>query len=241
MRIKIFSWNIWYKESLSNIDSIIKEINKYNPDIICLQEVNEKEDNRVIDYLLSKFNDGRFALADVTSDKRIQGNAILTKHKIVNSESFYIVDRSNQGDYSKEGRVYLECELDIDGKTLFVATTHSSYTHKFMPTLEKDKEIDKLLELLKRHKNDFVFAGDLNTTYDNGYIKKIESVLKNCGPDYSNKTWTTKEFNYQGFEENELNWRLDYIFSTKDIHVEDAKILRTNLSDHLPIMVEINI
>lgn len=242
MKVKILTWNIWVNESLNNIDNVIAEIKKFNPDIICLQEVAETEENRVVSKVLNSFNDGRFALADVVAGGRFQGNAILTSHKIVSSKEAFIADRSNaNGDYSKEGRIYLECKIDIDGKVLTVGTTHSSYTHKFERTKEKDKEIERLLKLISENKQNYLFAGDLNTTHDNGYIKDIEKYLKNCGPDYLCKTWTTKPFSYNGFEETELNWRLDYIFASQDINALSSKILETEVSDHLPILTEIEI
>ena len=47
-----------------------------------------------------------------------------------------------------------------------------------------------------------------------------EKLINN---DTSN-TWTTKHFSYNGFTETELNWKLDYIFTTKDIKVKETKV-----------------
>ena len=63
----------------------------------------------------------------------------------------------------------------------------------------------------------------------------------NLGPDYHEKTWTTKPFSYNGFSENSLNWRLDFVFGTKDIKVISSEIIKTDLSDHLPILIKIEI
>ena len=52
-------------------------------------------------------------------------------------------------------------------------------------------------------------------------------------------TWTTKPFDYGGFAETELRWRLDYAFATPDLEITSAKIVETEYSDHLPILVEL--
>ena len=84
-------------------------------------------------------------------------------------------------------------------------------------------------------------SGDFNVTENSNLIKNLAHHLQNAGPDYSHKTWTTKPFSYLGFETDKLNYRLDYVFATPDINIVSAKILNTEYSDHLPILIEFKI
>ena len=86
-----------------------------------------------------------------------------------------------------------------------------------------------------------IFTGDLNITPNTESIKLIEKHLKNCGPNYNESTWTTKPFDFMGFKETKLKWRVDYVFASKDVKVLNSKIIKTKYSDHLPILVEIEV
>ena len=121
---------------------------------------------------------------------------------------------------------------------LTVGTAHVSYSHRFEITDRKIMEVNKLIKILKKNKKMFVFTGDMNSTPDSYTIKQLEKILKNCGPDGYQKTWTTKPFDYKDFKETKLRWRLDYVFASKDIRVIRSKIIKTKFSDHLPILVE---
>ena len=68
----------------------------------------------------------------------------------------------------------------------------------------------------------------------NEQLKDLEETLINN--DTSN-TWTTKPFSYNGFKETELKWKLDYIFTSRDIKVKERKLVDTKYSDHLPILI----
>ena len=113
----------------------------------------------------------------------------------------------------------------------------------FHITDHRKKEIDNLVEILKTKEKDFVFAGDLNSIPKSYALQEIERIktLKNPGPDFKENTWTTKPFDYHGFKEDKLNWRIDYVFLTTDLKVMDSQIMRTDISDHLPILLEIEI
>ncbi len=102
----------------------------------------------------------------------------------------------------------------------------------------KKIEVDNLINLIKNKKERYFFTGDLNTPPESYPIEQITQYLKNAGPEYKQNTWTTKPFSYNGFEENDLNWRLDYVFCTPDITIESVKVIETDYSDHLPILVE---
>lgn len=231
-------WNTWFKEDIKNKLAFLQEI---NADIYCLQELNVNEDINEFELLKSKVKlEGALAIAD--TDHGGQGNAVLSKFPIESSESYFIKEPVEpRKHFSDEGRVYLETKLKLKNRNLVVGTTHMSYTDAFEENPLKKQESDNLLKILKDYSNGYVFAGDLNTPEDSLLIKKLERLFKHAGPDYSEKTWTTKDFGYNGFKVNSLDYRLDYVFATRDIKVVDAKIIQTKYSDHLPILAEIYI
>ncbi len=242
MIIKFLQWNVWYKEKIENI---VKTISVINPDIFCLQELTvDSAYNPKINtpkYLAEKLK-VNFYFKEANKTQWASGNGIFSQFPITHTNCVYIQQSLNAGnDYSQEGRVYIEAEINLGRDRLLVGTTHASYTHRFIVTKQKKTEIDKLLKGLKKHKSKFVFSGDLNSRAYSYTIKRISKILKNSGPPLSQNTWTTKPFDYKGFYEDKLNWRLDYVFATKDIKIESSKIITTQYSDHLPILVELRL
>ena len=237
MKIKILQWNIWYKE---NIDNIITELKRIDADIVCLQELCvTASDFSNVEKIKDLYPYVYYEIADTFSDNRSQGNAILSKHPFLETFSKFVQEQSeNKNDYSKEGRIYLQAKINIEGSFISVGTTHLSYTHKFEETELKDFEIDKLLSYLIPNKDKFIFLGDLNTTKGSKYIKKISNHLRYYN---TQNTWTTKPFSYMGFEEQNLNWKLDYVFTSKDLVCNNVSLIETIFSDHLPIIVELDI
>lgn len=131
--------------------------------------------------------------------------------------------------------------LELPKTSLIVGTTHLSYTREFQTTDAKKKESDTLVNLLKNKKGNFIFMGDLNAPKASYTVQEIEKYLVNLGPELNQNTWTTKPFDYLGFREDKLHWRLDHVFGTKDIDVISSKIITTEYSDHLPILTTIRI
>lgn len=242
MKLKILQWNIWFHEKAENIIKFSKEI---NPDILCFQELtigSAYNGNRDVAKLISEeLNlEYNFAPAHKYDDNHILGNGIFSRFPIIENCNFLIADAKSSNDYSSEGRICAVSKIKTDHeKIITIATTHSSYNHKFVENEAKLKQIRKLLAFFKSHNEKLMFTGDLNVTPKTRSIKLIEKQLVHCGPDYKKPTWTTKPFSYDGFEETKLRWRLDYVFATKDIKILNSKILKTEYSDHLPILIEI--
>lgn len=248
MKLKILQWNIYYKE---NIEKVADEILKINPDIICLQELiqntNIKPTVDTGNYLKKNLKYFSFIKETETwsnrSNKTAQLNAIFSRYPITNTSYQYLSPlHHNPPDANFEGRVYIEATIKINQIDLTVGTTHLSFSPQFIINERRKKEVDNLAKILVSKKNNYIFTGDLNAVYDSYAIKTIEKYLVHAGPNYLEPTWTTKPFDYHGqFKEDKLRWRLDYIFKTKDIKVVDSKILKTPLSDHLPILATIDI
>lgn len=240
----LLQWNIWYKEDIKNIVSFLKE---HPTDIICLQEliINhpvqsiENTPAFVAEQLGYHYYHKEIPLRDVDGKLIKIANGIFSRFPITDSHFVWINETKGDGGYDDEYRAYVEVTLNIDGTPYYIGTTHMSYTHRFEPTPNKQRETDALIKELRKHNRNFIFTGDLNATPGSYTITSVSNVLQNAGPDFSEKTWTTKPFSYNGFEETKLNWRLDYVFTTPDVNVALSQILKTDYSDHLPVRVEI--
>jgi endonuclease/exonuclease/phosphatase family metal-dependent hydrolase len=243
MRVSILQWNIWYKEDIGNIATFLKD---HPADIICLQELTRDYAKQCTtdtpQYISEKLGYNYFAKDMHHNDEWIQCNAVFSRFPIVDTYATWVNEPIGTGGIDDEYRAYVEATLDIDGVETTVGTTHMSYTHKFITTARKEGEADKLVAAITRKKLDnILFAGDLNAAPDTPTIQKVSSILKTAGPIASEKSWATKPFSYGGFEETELNWRLDYIFVSKHIKVLTSEILTTEYSDHLPVLAVVEV
>jgi len=241
-KLTILQWNVWYKEDIRNIAAFLHE---YPADIVCLQELTLQdipEIGHTPDFIASQLGYHHYYKEiDHEPGKINIANGIFSKYPIVGTDWQWINEASGTGHYDDEFRAYVEATLDVHGTKVVVATTHMSYTNAFVSTSRKQQETQRLTDILKTKESRFIFTGDLNATPGSPTIKAICSQLENVGPDFSESTWTTKPFSYDGFEETELKWRLDYIFATPDVKTIEAKILTTGYSDHLPVWAEVGL
>lgn len=241
MIISVLQWNVLFQEDIRNIVAFLKEL---RPDVICLQELTVGYEKQSIqntpDFLVQELGYGHFYQTvpiETTSGSKLNfANGIFSRFPLTSKYYTWINKPDTGGGYGDEYRAYVEVTLNVEGQPVTIGTTHMSYTHRFQETESKNKEADMLAQELQRHQDRFIFTGDLNALPGSYTLNQVGGVLNHVGPDFDQKTWATKPFSYQGFEESELNWRLDYIFATPDLKVESAKILTTQFSDHLPIL-----
>lgn len=244
MVLKLLHWNILFKEKIEDIVKLLKE---YQPDIVCFNELSKGlEFNGGIDttkYVADKlgydyfFHEGQIWTED---GKKVIGNGIFTGLPIINSSFDYTkVPESKEGIVEKRGSAYIEVEIKLNNDRLTIATDHLMYISKFIETAEKRKEVDRLIEIVRNNKNHYILTGDMNGSPTSYIIKNIESYLVSAGPSHEEKTAFTKELHDSAGWKTGFEWRLDYVFATKDIRVKSAKIIKTDYSDHLPILVEL--
>ena len=244
MKIKILQWNIWYWEKIENV---VKQIKALYPDIICLQELSinglANRNINTAEYVKDALNfHSYFVIAQHLHNDDDLGNGIFSRFPVTKTSATFIQQPSDKPiDFAHEGRLYIEAELQINHKTITIGTVHSSYTPAFKETEAKKKEVDNLLGIAEKKKGDFILTGDFNAIPESYMVTEMDKLLDNLGPNKDQKTWTTKPFDYQGFKEDKLNWRLDYIFGTKDINAVSAEIIQTKYSDHLPLLVTIEL
>ncbi len=246
MQLSILQWNIWYKEKVENIAEFLEH---YKADIVCLQELTIESSNQTVadtpKYIADKLGYGyhhqEIPIKSPDGKKITIANGIFSRFPITTRRSSWINKPVSSGGYEDEYRAYVEVGLKAEGKFLEVGTSHMSYTDRFIDTLRKKKEASLLAKILKTKKTSYIFTGDLNSQPDSFTVRELNKHLKHAGPAFGQNTWTTKPFSYRGFEASKLNWRLDYIFTSKDIGIVSSEIIETNYSDHLPILARLKV
>jgi endonuclease/exonuclease/phosphatase family metal-dependent hydrolase len=237
MRISVLQWNVWYREKNQNIVEFLK---RQNADVLCLQELTIESSEGVGHlprYLAGELGyNSYFKEIDLGPGKIDIANGIFSRFPISGGQSDWINEPVGRSGYGDEYRALVQAHINARGRELRVATTHMSYTHRFAPTPRKTQETDRLLADTASYNDRFILTGDLNATPGSYTINKLDSRFEKASSSYEVPTWTTKPFSYEGFEEAELRWRLDYIFATKDMKIVSSEVLNTDYSDHLPVV-----
>ena len=99
---------------------------------------------------------------------------------------------------------------------------------------ERLEQSEKILDFMKKIKNPLVFCGDFNLLPDTESIQKFEDAgLRNLIKE--SKVTSTRTSFYKKPEKF-----ADYAFVSKDILLKDFKVLPDEVSDHTPLMIEID-
>lgn len=245
MELSLLQWNVWIFEKKENLLKLIKEL---NPDVVCMQELtigSTFQDNvNVIEYLAKELGYYQFhkAIPNLAPSEDVGelANGILTRLPIVSTSWKWIQEPQHGGTtYDDQYRSYVEVTVNMDETKLSFGTTHISYTHRFIDTPQKKVEADNLLTIAENKDRAYILTGDFNSLPDSYLVTNMQKRLSHAGPDFGVKSWTTKPFSYNDFVETDLNWRLDYVFTTSDIKVLSSEAIGTEYSDHLPILTKL--
>lgn len=241
MKLKILSWNIWCGTYL---DEVIEFLKHSNADIIALQEVAEDERGNLVEIIAKELGyeyvhaigmnmPVRFLPKYEKNDKRTIkfGTAILSKYKIINSKIYELVDENK--------RLIVRADIKIGDKILHIFSIHLKHTHQ-KPSEIQDVETDNLLQLLPE-KNTIVM-GDFNALPESTVIKKMNQVLQDIETNSITPTWSVYKDGCTCLtKDEEVIYKLDYIFTSKNMKVDLFEVHESKGSDHLPISAIIEI
>ena len=262
--MKLISWNVNGIRAVHKKGLFVPFVEKYQPDIICLQETKAQQHQSEVD--LPDYEE----YWNSASRKGYSGTAIFTKHKplaVINdlpadiAKKYKLADK--YGDPNDEGRV-----ITAEFKTFFIVTVYTPNAKDDLSRLSlRHKHWDPaFLEYVDRlqQTKPVIFCGDLNVAHTSDDLARPKENVGNKG--FTNEeregidnviargfidtfrmftqgnghyTWWS---HFAKARERNIGWRIDYIFVSKKLKpkVVDAKILPDILgSDHCPVMVEL--
>lgn len=241
MKLKVMTYNIehgldflLYKKTRVdnvNLDLSAEVIKSEDADIICLNEVRGKGETPLFvaqaELMGEKTN--RFSYFSKCIDFENlgpYGDALLSRHPAENHCIIDIPDPEIKDEpVYYETRKLFKAEFNLKKKiTVFIS-------HFGLAKAEQKNAVKVLLEELKKVNTPVIFMGDLNMTPDSEIIKPIYDVLNEVYVSGGPKTYPSPD----------PVDKIDYIFVSKDIKVLNVNTLNKVISDHLPVVAEIEI
>ena len=153
-------------------------------------------------------------------------------------EEYDDIEKINPADIPRSG---LLLNLERDGKSLGVVTTHLVWGPTPLDEPYKLEQNEKLFEFVKTFKTPFVIAGDFNLTPDSQVIGWFSGIARNLISE--TKVRNTLNPNIHSikklFPEGHA---VDYIFVSKDITVNKFRVIdEIDLSDHYGLLLEFEV
>ena len=235
MKIKVASYNIYhcedYRKEKIDYEAFAEVIKSLDADVIGLNEVHGKgvlpeyvEQAKILGELTG-YN-YFFAKAAEIDGPNDFGNAVLTRLPVKEFSVIPIPDPEVQEDDGwYETRCILKMVTDTDPEVTFLIT------HFGLHRDEQENAVKTFCESFVDKK--CVLMGDLNVKPDNPILDEIKKRMNDTSEPFSKPFFT--------FIAHEPNRKIDYIFASRDITPLSFDVPEIILSDHRPVVAELEI
>lgn len=217
--LKVMTWNIHGgrgTDDEKDIDRTIKEIKKFKPDILGLQEISDEDMiNKIADEL-----DMDFFFGNDFEDT--EGNGLLSKHPIKEAENIYLKPGKRSS--------IIKAKILIGDEEWSIFVTHLSLRPLEDNLIQVE---DILMNVLKANSERVILMGDFNFGPASEQYRKITTNEKIKLRD------TYGDLNYEEgstFRSNFLFRRIDFIFASIDTEPRTSKVICSEASDHCPVI-----
>lgn len=248
--MKIFSWNV------NGLRAILKKnfgdfLNKYSPDVLCLQETKISSD--LCDKIDLPF---KYKIFNCAKKKGYSGTAILSNIKPLN---MYAINLEN---HPSEGRISI---AEFDEFTIVSAYIPNSKDQLQRLKYRSQSWDSDFREFLKSQKSPLLVCGDLNVAHKEidlarpdsnhrsagftdeerlGFTKHLKEIplidiWREKNPNSVEYTW----WSYRGGARSKnVGWRIDYTLISPSLkkNIKDVELHQDIIgSDHCPVSIEI--
>lgn len=227
---------------------IIDLFNREDPDFACLQEVYETTPRPGSVFTppsvyTPKDTYPYYLSAPVYSHRYMHelsefGNGISSKHEftetnVVYTKGQHLVDADSLvHDYNV--RNFAHASFNINGKVLHIITHHGHHEPDTKDgTPETTRQMNVLADYIKGLDGSIICTGDFNLHPKSTSLKKLNSMLHNLPLEYEIATTRT-----QFAKRQEV---IDFIFVSKDITVNEFKVLDDLVSDHAALLLDFDL
>ncbi len=223
--IKAMTYNIHRginKSGKLNLEDISDLIMASEADIIALQEVERHSiRTRFKDQIeiLSKNLSMHYAYGKSINILNGQyGNAILSRYPIEEYKVFELP-------YEKERRTLIRALINVNGYKLYAYSTHLG-----LNASERERQFEAIKRIIEDSEFDHILMGDFNSSADK--LTSIYDILTDTAKN-------PEEAEVYTFESEKYSERIDYIFLSSNLLPLSYRVIKSDASDHYPVIAEI--
>ena len=241
--LRVMTYNIYGARATSpanaaDLDAIAEVIRRQNPDFVTLNEVDVftnrtgKDVHQARDLAEKLGMEWHFSKA-IDRDGGEYGDAVLSKYPILEKRSYRLPCAA---ELPGEDRSLCVIRVQIDGKDLYVASTHLDHLSGDASRLVQATEIRRIRDT--ELEGDLILCGDLNAIPSSNVIATMTSFLTNTGP-----------IDQYTFPSDDPSRKIDYImyapiehFGVQNCQVVsrgDQQVGGVDASDHRPVIADI--
>ena len=241
--LRVMTYNIYGARATSpataaDLDAIAEVIRRQNPDFVTLNEVDVftnrtgKDVHQARDLAEKLGMEWHFSKA-IDRDGGEYGDAVLSKYPILEKRSYRLPCAAEQ---PGEDRSLCVIRVQIDGKDLYVASTHLDHLSGDASRLVQATEIRRIRDT--ELEGDLILCGDLNAIPSSNVIATMTSFLTNTGP-----------IDQYTFPSDDPSRKIDYIMYAPIEHfgVQNCQVVSrgnqqvdgVDASDHRPVIADI--
>jgi endonuclease/exonuclease/phosphatase family metal-dependent hydrolase len=244
--LRVMTFNLHHGEGADgkfDIDRIAEVINESDADVVALQEVDRGVPRSQSTDMMSKLSDltGMTYAFSTNGDQDggVTGNGLLTRFPILEEKSMAL-------DGSQAGREYAMMALILDVRGIEMVLINTGFSRESDDTTRITNVARIQSEVRKHGFVPAIVCGSLNTDPSSRCIGVLAEDFQDC--------WSTAGtgagFTYPSAS---AQHRMDYIFVSKSqapadsktgrssLKATNARVLATDGSDHLPVIVVLNI
>ncbi len=169
-----------------------------------------------------------------------QGNEVITKFPILEAENIFYHKNYQQfidiTDFRKtdHARAFEKVILKIGTKKLQIINIHGIWNKEKSGDDRTEKQCELLLEIALQEEIPTIIAGDFNLNPTSSSIQIVNQKFINLIEKYHIQTTRPTVKNGMAVKES-ID---DYIFINDQINVIDFQVIKTDISDHYPLILE---
>jgi endonuclease/exonuclease/phosphatase family metal-dependent hydrolase len=251
--MKVVSLNLWHGGVL--FDDIIRFLSEQNADIVLLQEAYNGTDptldrqyrsiqelQKVLAYQYDDFA-ADYRDFDRTEGKAQRGNAVLSRFPILDRSTIFFNNpysetyRDVPGNYHNCPRDLQYVALDTPQGTLHVFNIQGSWDLDGDNDSPQRKEMCDAIIQSMANKSHVVLGGDTNAKPANKAIQRIEEHLTSVYGTELKTTFNMRRKDNPGY----ASAAVDMFFVSNDIRVLSHDCPDVDISDHLPLVMSIDL
>lgn len=167
------------------------------------------------------------------------GNLVLSKHKMMSAQNAFlqnnyslVVDWSN---WPKEDyKAVISTEIILGSSPLRIINYHGLWSQDKQDSRETIEASKKISQFAKQDDLPCIICGDFNLFPDTKSIQILKDDFTSLVDIFDIQTTRPADNELAESERNVV----DYIFTSQYVHVKDFQVIDSDVSDHLPLLLE---